>query len=209
MVTCARPAADVHRGSRWTDVDRDPERIRRIAVCGAALLAGCWTLSIEPLYTEETLTYTDDLVGTWGNPDDPDDETSTFLPESDSTYRLIIKEEGEPDGVFEAHLVRLDGRLYLDLLPEEPECGGELYVSHMLPAHSFWLTSLEGHALSLDILDPDWIKENIDAGRVAIDHVRRDDAVVLTASTPELQQFVIAHADSAFTGEPLVLERQR
>lgn len=179
-----------------------------VVVCGAALLAGCWTLSIEPLYTEETLTFTQDLAGTWGDPDDSDDDTWTFLAESDSSYSLIVTQVGEPDGGFEAHLVRLDGRLYLDLIPEQPECGGEMYVSHMLPGHSFWSVSLEGDVLSLDILDTEWIKENIEAGRVAIDHVRRDDAVVLTASTPALQQFVIAHADSAFTGEPLVLERR-
>lgn len=180
-----------------------------VVMCGAALLVGCWTLSIEPLYTVETFTYTDDLVGVWGNPDDPDDDTWTFLAESDSSYSLIVKEQGQPDGGFEGHLVRLDDRLYLDLLPERPECGGDMYVSHMLPGHSFWSVSLEGKVLSLDVLDTDWIKKNIEAGRVAIDHILRGDAVVLTASTPALQQFLIAHADSAFTGEPLVFERLR
>lgn len=82
-------------------------------VCCVALLAGPWTLSINPLDPEEMLTLAHDFVGSWENSDDTDDDTWAFLSESDSTGHLIIEEEGRSVGVFEARLVRLGGRLDL------------------------------------------------------------------------------------------------
>ena len=44
----------------------------------ALLLGGCWTLSINPLYTEADLVYDPGLEGIWGDPEDPENETWEF-----------------------------------------------------------------------------------------------------------------------------------
>ena len=113
--------------------------LKALTVVAAALLVGgCWTLSIEPLYTEADIVSEFGLVGVWGDTSGSSDETWTFLMTQEGRYRLITEEEDAPDGVFEAHLVRLGDQLYLDLYPEEPETGNEMYVGHLIPAHSFW-----------------------------------------------------------------------
>jgi len=177
-------------------------------IAAALLVGGCWTLSIEPLYTEADPVSEPGLVGIWGDTSGSSDETWTFLATQDGAYRLITEERDAPDGVFEAHLVRLDGRLYLDLYPEEPEAGNEMYVGHLIPAHSIWQIRLEGHVLSMRMLDTDWLKDKIAQKEIDIAHVRRDDVIVLSASTAELQQFVVRYADAAFGEDPLVMQRR-
>jgi hypothetical protein len=48
----------------------------------------------------------------------------------------------------------------------------------------------------------------IDSGIVKIDHIRRDDVVVLTAPTEQLQEFVTEHIDKAVSEHPFVLKRK-
>jgi hypothetical protein len=97
--------------------------------------------------------------------------------------------------------------MFLDLYPEEPETGSEFYNMHVIPAHSFIRVSLEGHVLRLGFFDLDWLKSNIEENRVTIKHERRDDTIVLTASTEELQRFVLGHVAEAFKFEEESLHR--
>jgi hypothetical protein len=180
------------------------------AALAAALMivfSGCWVLSIDPLYTSDDLVYEEALVGIWGDPEGESDETWTFMKHGEKSYRLVIEEEGAPDAVFETHLLRLNNRLYMDLLPDEPESVNEAMLGHLIPAHSFWTVTLEDHVLSLDVLDAEWLQAMIDSTKIDIDYIRRDDAIVLTAHTKDLQAFVMQHADAAFTGDPLTMHR--
>jgi uncharacterized protein with PIN domain len=78
---------------------------------------------------------------------------------------------------------------------------------HVIPAHSFMRVSLEGHVLRLAFFDLDWLKKNIEQNKVTIKHERRDDTIVLTASTEELQKFVLEHVEEAFLFEEESLHR--
>jgi len=169
------------------------------------LLTGCWVLSVNPLYTEEDSIFEQGLIGTWADSAGSDDGSWTFRIAGERVYRLVTKEEDEPDGIFEAHLLRLGGHLFLDVYPQEPKSGSEFYRNHVIPAHSFWKVSLEGYVLVLYYLDPEWLRENIDQKKIEIKHVRRGDVIVLTASTAELQEFILQHLDDAFADDPLVL----
>jgi hypothetical protein len=183
--------------------------ISAFAVC-AILVSGCWTLSVDPLYSEDTLVFQPELLGIWGDPDDSSSGTWTFLPvEGQKAYRLVIEEPEKPDGLFEAHLVQLGDHLFMDLYPEEPGSGNEFYVGHVIPAHSIWKMSIQGYVVTLDILDSQWLKQQIDSGKSQLQHLRRDDVIVLTASTAELQTFVQEHAEEAFTDDPFVMQRRR
>jgi hypothetical protein len=172
-------------------------------------MMGCLVLSVHPLYFEKDLVFEPDLVGTWGEKEHEKDlsELWIFKKSGDKSYRLIIKEEDEGEGVFAAHLLKLDKLLFLDLYPEEPETGSEFYNMHVIPAHSFIRISLEGHVLRLGFFDLDWLKQNIVQNKVSIKHERRDDMIVLTASTEELQKFVLEHWKEAFKFEEEALHR--
>src|SRR5262245_9508267 len=82
------------------------------------LLAGCNDfVSIYPLYDDATLTLEPSLAGSW---ETPDDDTWTFVPSKDGKYKLTISANAKDESWdFEAGLVRLSGRLFLDLCGED------------------------------------------------------------------------------------------
>jgi hypothetical protein len=190
-------------------------KLRKTCVIGVFVLilvlgmTGCFVLSVHPLYFEKDLVFESGLVGTWGEKEHEKDlsELWIFKKSEDKSYRLIIREKEEGEGMFEAHLLKLGDHLFLDLYPEEPETGSEFYNMHVIPAHSFIRISLEGHVLRLAFFDLDWLKKNIEENKVSIKHERRDDTIVLTASTEELQEFVLKHVKEAFPFEEGVLHR--
>jgi hypothetical protein len=172
-------------------------------------MTGCFVLSVHPLYFEKDLIFESGLVGTWGEKAHEEDlaELWIFQKSGDKSYRLTIKLKDEGEGIFEAHLLKLGEHLFLDLFPEEPETGSEFYNMHVIPAHSFIRVSLEGHVLRMGFFDLDWLQKNIEENKVSIKHERRDDMIVLTASTKELQEFVQKHWEEAFRFEEEALHR--
>ncbi len=167
-------------------------------------LGGCVTLSMNPLFENDDLVIDPLLQGLWGDPDDPDSDTWQFTPRNDGSYELIIREENtlriDParDGVFTAHLLTIGDDYYLDLFPSEPVQGSDFFKCHIVPAHSFWHVALEGNVLVLRALDGGDLDRAINEGRIVIDHVKRDDVGVLTATTPDLQRLVSEHLEEIF-----------
>lgn len=175
-----------------------------VLLAAPLLLCSCFTLSINGLYDARTIARDDGLAGVWGAPDDPDGETWEFRVLDEDSYRLIVRGQdtllvdGERDGLFEAHLVRLGDRLYLDLYPEEPQTGNDFYKSHVVPAHSLWSYERQGNVVLLGILDNGYLEKAIESGEVRIDHVEHEGVLVLTAPTADLQALVSAHAGGLF-----------
>ena len=172
-------------------------------------LTGCFVLSVHPLYFEKDLVFESGLLGTWGEKTHEKDLSELWIFEKtgDKSYRLTIRDEEDGEGMFEAHLLKLGDHLFMDLYPEEPETGSEFYNMHVIPAHSFMRVSLEGHVLRLGFFDLEWLEKNIEESKVSIKHERRDDTIVLTASTKELQQFVLKHFEEAFEFQEESLHR--
>lgn len=154
-------------------------------------MASCFVSSLHPLYTDKDLTFTQELVGTWEN-----DDVWIFEKSGENVYELTIKEqESKKTGVYETHLVKLGKYLFLDMYPDEGEMEGYGYDIHFVPTHSFWKVKIEKDVLHLAFMDSDWLEEMIDKKKVNIAHVRLEDRIVLTASTEELQKFVLKYAE--------------
>jgi len=172
------------------------------------LCSGCLSLSIHPLYTDEDVFFEPGLVGTWS--EDEDGGTWAFEPleAKKNVYRLIITDDGKSSN-FVAHLLRLEDQTFLDLFPEELEHGNGWYQFHFLPMHTFFRLSLKGDELELAFLDPEWLKDRSEAGELKLSHEFRDDLVILTASTKELQKFVLAHTEEAFDDDVEVMRRRK
>ena len=180
-----------------------------VAVGISVLMLGC-VPSLHPLYTEKDVTFEPALVGVWGEKDKTD--TWTFKKSGENAYELIITEEGVP-GKFEAHLVRLGELLFLDLYPEEPDIKHKFYKAHLIPVHTFlriWVDK-DKDVVRLALMKPDWLKEMIDQKKVTVKHERlgdeADSPIMLTASTKELQEFVVKYVGEAF-GDPAELNRR-
>lgn len=196
----------------------------------AALLGGCVPVfSLHPLYTEKEVVFKKELVGVWADPNDPEN-TWEFKRngESEDAYRLIVNLEDDIRGLFDAHLVDLKGKLFLDLFPaeegfEQTMAGLEEKAEDpnstvwpanfffLVPVHTFIKVDLTESTLTMRLTDDDLLEELIEKDPNAVKHaVLDEDRIILTASTRELQAFVLKYGDGDKLFEkPAVLKRQK
>jgi hypothetical protein len=169
-----------------------------MAVLLLCLLAACGpVLSIHPLYTDKDAVFDPALVGTWVDPHDSSSAPIIFERSSNNSYKAITRldKDTSVDQIFEAHLVKLNGRLFLDAVQTKNRISGqEEDMGIAVPGHMFARVSIEGDSLRLDLLDQDWIKDQLATGKTSIGHEEVDGDIVLTASTSKLQEFIVEHA---------------
>jgi len=186
----------------------------------AGLLGGCVpVMSLNPLYTKDNVVYDDKLLGTWV--DDPNGPEMTWRFESvdkpKNAYKLVFTSEDGLKGSFVAHLVKLRDDLFLDIFPdkapwdlEDPNESDWPYNALLLiPAHTFVKIDSVGPRLKMRLMLETELKKMLEEDPDIIAHVTVEDRPVLTASTKELQAFVLKYADSdkLFSGE-ISLERR-
>lgn len=198
-----------------------PSRLHRVAsaallACVLALLASCVTYSVHPLYDERTSVFEPRLVGTWIDASEPNRPTKIiFTKDDENAYRATyVDPDRGADAVFlyDAHLVKLGGRFFLDAVQTGVRVGNQDFDTEGIVSHLIARVSLDGDKLRLDLLDDDWLQKGFAAKTIALPHETTgsgglDNGVVLTASTADLQKFVLAHAadDQAFPpSDPLV-----
>jgi len=170
-----------------------------------ALLSGC-VISINPLYTEETIVFDPQLLGRW---DAGGDETWHFEADNPRSYTVTVR-DGDERGVLIAHLVQLGEFRFLDLYPEEPDCDfPDIYLAQLIPAHMFFrVDEIGDDQLVINSVDLDWLVEYLDTHPGEIGYTMVDDRPLLTAGTAELQAFFerLAANDEAFD-DPDTMER--
>jgi len=180
--------------------------IRLVAgLTGAAallLLAGCFVLSSAPVYDEQSLVYDEGLAGVWAVPGQ-DGETWEFVPTGKSAWTLIVHKGDSPvgdsatDAAFSARLAEVCGRRYLDLLPDDPESLPEFAADHLVRAHSIWLYSRDGDALTMGMLGREAV-DRLAAEGVDIPRVGDEDKTLLTLDTADLQELLCRQSDALF-----------
>jgi hypothetical protein len=170
------------------------KKVMPLVVAALFVAVGC-VPSLHPLYAEKDLAFDPALVGVW---EAKDAGRWDFQAADGKEYRLIYTDDNGKPGKFIAHLVKLDQRLFLDLYPQEPDSNGNaFYWGHLVPAHTFMKVLGIDPKLQLAVMDADWLKKYLKENPKAVAHevLEDGDRVVLTASTPELQKFVLQHAD--------------
>src|SRR5688500_14903488 len=99
------------------------------------ILTGC-VPSLNPLYTDQDLISDDSLIGVWI--DKKTGETWSFSKCGKLEYKLHHKDEDGKQGEFSAHLVRLEDKTFLDIVPAKPGFSqNEFYQGHFLATHTF------------------------------------------------------------------------
>ncbi len=201
----------------------------------AALVAGCVPiLSLQPLYTAQTLTFDERLLGTWI--EDANEQKSTWrfsrlgpadqntlpdvLKEHNRAYRLAVQ-NGPQRGIFTACLVKLDDKLFLDLFPAAFPSGpfkeaekAEFYYNSLffVPAHMFFKIDEIGDQLKMRMTLDEMFKRFVEADPNSIKYETVEGQPVLTASTKDLQAFVAKYADDerlfGDKNRPLILSRK-
>jgi hypothetical protein len=170
----------------------------------AGLLAGCLPImSLRPLYTERNIAYDGRLLGTWV--DDSNENTWQFSDANkpEKAYRLIFTDKDGKKGSFAAFMVILDNTLFLDVYPDEMPCDEKdpnstkwpLNTLFLVPAHTFIKVNAVKPQLKLQLTDDDELKKLLEEEPNAVEHTLVEDRLLLTASTAELQKFVLKYAD--------------
>ncbi|MHC4719020.1 MAG: hypothetical protein ACYSYT_00915 [Planctomycetota bacterium] len=178
----------------------------------AGVLCGC-VPSLHCLFTDKELVFEEKLLGIWA--EDNSEETWEFKrysDEADKTYKLIYTDSDGQAGEFAAKLGKLDKMMYLDLYPEAPDINAnDFYIHHLLGVHTFMKIEQIEPTLQMRLMSPDKMKEMLEANPNLIKHEileERDSQVLLTASTKELQRFIIEYAkDEGLFDEPSDMKR--
>jgi hypothetical protein len=185
----------------------------------AVLLGGCLpVMSLHPLVAEKDIVFEEKLLGTWL--DDPNSPKSTwqFKRVEDRTqkdgefdppkkpeiaYKLILlNNEDNTKGSFFAHLIKLEDRLFLDVYPSRLPCAQPdpnedwlLNAFFLMPGHSFAIIDSIEPQLKLRWTNQEEMKKLLKEEPNVVKHELVEDSIVLTASTEQLQKFVMKYAD--------------
>ena len=193
-----------------------------LTAAGLALLlaTGCIVTSVNPLCTEKDLVFDPALVGAWSEGEGKD--TWAFEKAGAKRYKLLHTDEKGRTGEFEAHLLKLDKYQFLDLHLIDPGEKEEWQINQlaalaiiMRPGHLFFKISQIQPALQVSALSEDWLNKLLEKDPRAIQHERihfgtNDHRNVLTASTKDLQKFILKYveSDDAFGDKPAELMRK-
>jgi len=196
----------------------------------AALMAGCVPIfSLSPLYTEEDVVFKDELLGAWADPNSPEGAWEFKRhDEAKNVYKLIVGIGDDAKGLFDARLVNLKDQLFLDVYPDEKgleqtmegleekakDPNNTVWVlnfAFLVPVHTFIKVDAIKPMLKMRLTDDELMKKLLEQDPNAVKHVLLDedqDRFLLTASTKELQAFVLKYADGDKLFEkPIVLKR--
>jgi hypothetical protein len=162
----------------------------------ALLLTGCLP-SLHPLYNDKTLIFKEELIGKWMG---DDDVLWRFTRAGDKEYELRIREDEKEVGRFSAHLTQIEGLMFLDLYPDDEQLKdlSDFYKMHILPVHTFMKVDQINPNLRLRMIDYEKVEKMLEDDPNLIKHETVEDRIVLTASTEELQNFVVEHVETIF-----------
>jgi hypothetical protein len=174
-------------------------KLSLLAVLLLLVGGGCVVNSLHPLYTEKDLVFDPALLGEW-TPEDSNDSW-TFTRRSEKQYKVVLTNEDNQKAVFIGHLARINGVLFLDIVPDGSAREGDPIEGTMLllPAHLFARVLRIQPTLQVALLNVGWLEEHLKENPAAIKHEKVKDAdvegdqIVLTASSEDLQRFLIAH----------------
>ena len=180
-------------------------RLLRLAwlALAATLTQACLVVSLHPVYDPETIAFDAALLGTWAS----DEETSTVTFDRGEWHSYhITTADGSKTGRFSARLTRVGD---LQLLDVEPLDGTDI-PDLVIPVHIIYKVAVDADTMSISTLNYDRFYEMAKAGKTDAGLVldaRKN--VLLTAPTPDLRQWLQAHAaDDGLFDAPATLKRK-
>ena len=153
------------------------------------LLSGCWpTLSMHPIYTDETLIFEPALLGSWTSLEG--NRTWSFSRNGENGYKLICSSSEFGTTYFDAYLCDIGGTIFLDIYPDNDAIIDSVYADYLMRLHSFYAVEQFDPTLKIVALDSDWLRTYLKNNPSEIDCNMADYSIVFTSSTEELQTFL-------------------
>ena len=192
-------------------------------------LSSCLT-TLHPIFTEKDLAYDPKLIGVWNTENEGKkgkviisnlaSENSVELPGNISVikqkgYFIIYQDEnGKVSDQYIAFLARIGKHLYFDYFPADKKGDrklDEFFGVHFVRMHtSYRVEILKDGSFELSQLDGSYVKSLINEKKIRIRHeIDADDNTVITASTKELQQYLLKYGDepSAYRSEKTTFKK--
>jgi hypothetical protein len=182
----------------------------------AVSLQGCIIKSIYPFFKEKDVVFREELVGSW-----TDDEGTTWTihmnPFKPNSYELHCTKNSR-DVAFAGNLFTLDGNLYLDLFPVSDNSEEVLMFDlHLVPTHSVAIVEgLSASEVKIKWFDETWLESMFSQNRIRIAHEKimdpdtkpdeEEGMYLLTASTDELQKFIVKYRNEAMASAENAVE---
>ena len=159
----------------------------------ASVLVACLP-SLKPFYTEQDLVTDLRIVGKWKTVvADNNADVWDFSSGKGKAYTLIVTERDGKPGKFTTHFFKLQGLLFLDLMPSETELPDKL-AGLVIPGHLLFRVTSVAPELKLVGCDVGWLDKHLTANPGALSHYKTEEGMtVLTAETKDLQAFVLSH----------------
>lgn len=181
------------------------------ATLAIALLSACIP-SVNPFYATKQVVFEPSLVGEWRPQEDSKDtQFWKFEPAEGKAYKLTVTEEEGRQGEFVAHLFKLKQELFLDLIPNDCKYAtneASLVAAAMIPGHLLIRVTQVEPELKLSLFDFEWLEKHLKANPKALAHRAAGETIVLTASTRDLQRFVLKHlSEGELFESPTVMSR--
>ena len=192
-------------------------------------LSGCLT-TLHPIFTEKDIVYDPGLLGSWktsnGNKKGIAEitnlasENTIEIPGNISSIKqrgyLVINKDsaGNVSSRYIAFLARVGKHLYFDYYPAELSTGKKLddfYAGHLIKMHTAYRVDLfKTVHFELSQLDGGFLNKLIEEKKIHIRHeINSDGDIVITASTEELQQYIMKYGDEpgAYLSEKIIFSK--
>lgn len=192
-------------------------------------LSGCLH-TLHPIFTEKDLAYNPNLIGTWKTENQGNKgravitnlatENSLELPGNISSikqkgYLISYQDEnGATSERYIAFLARIGKHLYFDYFPadkKEDQKIDEFFAAHFVKMHTSYRVEISNDgSFEISQLDEGYVTKLIDEKKIRISHeTDADDNTVITASTQELQQYLLKYGDepSAYRSDKTIFKK--
>ena len=183
-------------------------------IIASITMSGCLVGSLHPFYKNSDKVYDERLNGNWFDDDSciwvikPNEASQGFGSSSrkDSTFNIVYYEDTDSKAVLVGTLFELNGFKYVDFVPDpdEEHCMSELTEFHHFPLHTLARIDFKKDTMMLFWYGEEWLENLFEENKIRIKHetvaVSPDyNRHVLTASTEELQKFILKYANDEET----------
>lgn len=169
----------------------------------ALFVTGC-AAAVSPLYTNIDNVTNSAIVGIWVSSDKNDQSIVHIEETKDGSYQVTLHDQKSgDDAVYDAHLVKLGGVSYADLLLTNYRHDGKDadLPAGAVPLHEIVKYQIAGNELSVSSIDGDALDKAAKQAGFPLqlrDTEKSGGSTVILSTTPELRQYFSAHPADIF-----------
>lgn len=184
-----------------------------VAAISLTLFGGCAS-AVSPLYTSTDAVADPAIVGAWVSTEKDNPSTVRIEKEKGGSYQVAVHDpKSGDDSVYDAHLVKLGGASFADLLLTDYRHEGQNVdlPAGAVPLHEIVKYQIAGDDLAVASIDGDALDRAARQTGFSLqlrDTEKSGGSTVILSTTPELRRHFSAHPADIF-GELEHLKRQR